>query len=1019
MIKLFYGQPINENTSKINQKVSEYMQGRASQKLCYIAPTYQMISDLKDKVFKESKLNAVGETNFLLFKGLVNEVLKDSSSFQPIITDIQKELILKKVTNKLIDKNEITYFKKIAQYPGFYEDLLHLIKEISLENEIKEDNFLENVENQKFQELFKIYNHYYDYLKREGLNDELRQYQAAIDYLKQSELIKNTELFIIDGFQYLNLYQKKLLNKLAEQGKEVWLNLNFEETRSGIYNNYSQITADLNIEKEIKVNSLSLENEILTQIRNNLFSIDYDKISADNSLQITAAEDEETEIRHIARKIKKMITDKDIAPEQIGLIVKSQVKYFALIEELFGEYKIPYYTSNLKTFKQSGLWILINQLFDLVRNNYDRSSVFKILKSNFTDCSIEKNEMNKLQLKIWDEGIIRGKDLSYILDEKNKEYPAQLKEVINRLIDFYNQIRRAERFQDYSHNLLDILKSFQLVDNILEFADEDLIVDELRAFQILKDRLNEYDEIINQKMDFEEFVYWFKKIFKEQMIGSTSKDNLSRVQVLTPSQARNKSFDYIFIPGLLEGEFPAVNYNKWLVKDKERRILENMGINLKTKNDLLVTESYLFYKNLLNTGREINLTYPTLGEGEGGAIISSFVEEVKNLFIEESIEINEVHNYDFIIDEKDKAFSLSELKDYTLRRISAQKLKELISGFDVESLRNSGQYTKADGLIDDPEILNTLKDHFHQNYSYSASSLETYVQCPFKFFIEKVLRLEEKQEPEDRLDALQLGDLYHRILFKYFSSHFPGDWSNALESYIKELENAAERVFADYEGKRSLPQGVWQVYREEILNNLRLLIEAEYNNEYQTTPLKLEFGFGISEDYQDSPDNIKEPVDIKLTDETIKLKGKIDRIDSRRSQEDIMVYDYKYSDKRGKTSDFFDYKELQIPLYILAIKNLMPDKKLMGGAYYSVKKLSKNGIWQKEFVDYAAKTNRSPTVMSEEKWEDYFAGLKEELAKILAGIRRGDYRLEPEECEYCDGKEICRYNKSRVGDFID
>ena len=120
MIKLFYGQPINENTPKINQKVSEYMQGRASQKLCYIAPTYQMISDLKDKVFKESKLNAVGETNFLLFKGLVNEVLKDSSSFQPIITDIQKELILKKVTNKLIDKNEITYFKKIAQYPGFF-----------------------------------------------------------------------------------------------------------------------------------------------------------------------------------------------------------------------------------------------------------------------------------------------------------------------------------------------------------------------------------------------------------------------------------------------------------------------------------------------------------------------------------------------------------------------------------------------------------------------------------------------------------------------------------------------------------------------------------------------------------------------------------------------------------------------------------------------------------------------------------------------------------------------------------
>jgi len=1017
MIKLLYGKPLNDNSDKIYQKITEYMLNNQSEKICYIAPTYQMIKDLQADIFKNNDIKAVGETNFLLFKGLINEVLKEATQFKPIIDDVQKELILKEVINKLIEANEIKYFKNIAKYPGFYQDLLGLIKEISLENEIKEDNFLEKINNDKFKELFKIYNRYYEYLNNNELKDEMLQYQTALTNLDEAEMIKKIDLFIIDGFQYLNLYQKKLLNTLSELDKTIWLNINYEKDRSGIYNNIDKITDKLKIGKKIKGEEISLENRLFEHIRDTLFSIEYDKKPADNSLQLISAEDEETEIRFTARKIKELIYDKEIKPEEIGLVVKSQVKYFDLIDEVFNEYNIPYYTSNLKTFKQSGLWILINQFFDLIRNNYERSSVVKILKSNFTEFELKKEALQKIQLQIWDDNIIRGKDLSYILDEENIDYPVPLKKAIKSLINFYKQIRNANYFREYSQNILALLEQFKIVKSIIKFTDEELIVDELKAYNLLESKLKEYEELITKPIDFEEFVYWFKKIFKEQMIASKKEDNLSRVQVLTPSQARNKRFKYIFIPGLLEGEFPAVNYNKWLIKDKERKILENMGLALKTKNDLLITESYLFYRSVLNAKQKVFLTYPTLGEGEGGQIISSFVEEVRNLFNEDTVQEKEVHNHDFIIDELEQVFSLKELKDYTIRRLSDNKLKELISGYEVESLRNSKQYTNADGLINDETILAELKDYFHANYSYSPSALENYVQCPFRFFIERVLDLEEKQEPEDRLEALQLGELYHRILFEYFNNKFPGTWNQNLEQYIQGLESSAQKVFAEYEGKRSLLKGVWRIYREEILNNLKLLIESEYQNEFQTTPFKLEFGFGISKDYQDSQDNIKEPVDIKLINQTMKLNGKIDRVDHRKNKEDLMVYDYKLSDKRGRTKDFFEYNELQLPLYLLAVNKLMPQKNLMGGAYYSVKNLNKNGIWKKEFVDYSPKTNRSSTVMNEENWVQYFEKLKEEIEKLLTGIKNGDYRLDPKECEYCDGKEICRYSKSRVGDF--
>lgn len=1019
MMKLLYGKPHNENNIKIFDKALKYIETNKSEKICYIAPTYQMIKDLKDELYQNSEVIVTGETNFLLFKGLINEVLKESTKFKPIINDVQKELILKKITTSLIEADEIKYFKKIAQYPGFYEDLLNLIQEISMENEIEDSSSFENINNQKFKEVFKIYNRYYDYLQQNDLNDERLQYKAALGNLSDSDMIKNIDLFIIDGFQYLNLYQKRLLNQLSKLDKEIWINLNYEEDRTGIYNQKEELTKDLNIDNYINGKSLSLNNDDLKHIRNNLFSIDYKKRDADDLLQIISAEDEETEIRYIARKIKDLIINKDVSPEQIGLVVKSQVRYFDLIDEIFEEYKIPYYTSNSTTFKQTGLWILINQIFELIRSNYERSTVLKLLKSNFTDIDLAKEDIERLQLKIWDDGIIKGKDLDYILKDNNSDYPPELKEKIKLLIDFYQDINKANKFVDYSNYIKELLNKFNTIDCITNFSEEEMIIQELKAYDVLDSQLTEYGEIIEHNIDFEDYIYWFKKIFKEQMIENNQLDNISRVKVLTPSQARSKKFDYIFIPGLLEGEFPAVNYNRWLIKDKERKILENMGLDIKTKNDLLITENYLFYRNLLNANKKVYLTYPTLGEGEGGEIISSFVDEVSNLFTEGTINKTTINSYELKIENIKEAFSIQELKKHIVKNIDPKQLNNLIAAYEVEELRNSKHYTNADGLIDAEDVLTDLKNHFNSYYSYSPSSLERYMQCPFRFFVEKVLKLEEIEEPEDRLKAIQIGDLYHKILFKYFSSKFPGHWRDDLDEYLDKMEQAAKEVFADYQDKRSLVKGVWSIYKEEIINNLKLLIKNEYNNDYQTVPYKLEFGFGIPKDYQDSKDNIEEPIEVGLLNETIKLKGKIDRIDRRRNQEELMIYDYKLSDKKGNTGDFFDFNELQIPLYILALGKIMPDKTLMGGAYYSLLKLSQKGIWKKDFVEFSPRTNLSKTVMDQAEWDKYFEDLKEKIEEILAGIKNGDFRLDPKECEYCAGKEICRYNKARVGDIID
>ena len=51
----------------------------------------------------------------------------------------------------------------------------------------------------------------------------------------------------------------------------------------------------------------------------------------------------------------------------------------------------------------------------------------------------------------------------------------------------------------------------------------------------------------------------------------------------------------------------------------------------------------------------------------------------------------------------------------------------------------------------------------------SATSVEAYAACPFKFFLRSVLRVGELEEVDDEIDHRTLGRLYHDVLERLFS----------------------------------------------------------------------------------------------------------------------------------------------------------------------------------------------------------------------------------------------------------
>ncbi len=49
------------------------------------------------------------------------------------------------------------------------------------------------------------------------------------------------------------------------------------------------------------------------------------------------------------------------------------------------------------------------------------------------------------------------------------------------------------------------------------------------------------------------------------------------------------------------------------------------------------------------------------------------------------------------------------------------------------------------------------------------SALETYIGCPFKFFAQHVLRLEEEPDDEEVMDPRRQGQFVHEVFETFFT----------------------------------------------------------------------------------------------------------------------------------------------------------------------------------------------------------------------------------------------------------
>ncbi len=277
----------------------------------------------------------------------------------------------------------------------------------------------------------------------------------------------------------------------------------------------------------------------------------------------------------------------------------------------------------------------------------------------------------------------------------------------------------------------------------------------------------------------------------------------------------------------------------------------------------------------------------------------------------------------------------------------------------------------------------------------TPTSLRTYRECRFRFYLKYIRKLREKEEISEELQRVDVGNIFHSAIKNVYSKLFGSSLQDrgqaglfqpqpddlpviSCEKLTTELKSEVLREAASYDIFRKSPHARLEL--EVFIEKLKDFVDSERGVfEAGWTPAYLEF-----------------PVSMKV--KGMRFRGKIDRVDIFQSPADSartkgVIIDYKLSEINVRDRTVLDenFKEFQLPLYRLMLRETVKGIDVEGLAYYDLKRSFR---LRRVFED-----------LTDGDFAGYIEGLVLELRNREQGFEK---TAQEKNCRYCSYTDICR-----------
>ncbi|MHC4391391.1 MAG: PD-(D/E)XK nuclease family protein, partial [Planctomycetota bacterium] len=450
----------------------------------------------------------------------------------------------------------------------------------------------------------------------------------------------------------------------------------------------------------------------------------------------------------------------------------------------------------------------------------------------------------------------------------------------------------------------------------------------------------------------------------ELSVRPKDRTSAGRVQVLPIERLRGLSFRVVIVPGLAERQFPRRIDQDPILPDAQRerlRVGDPTRLELPTRTERAQQERLALRIAVGAATERAILSYPRIDLVHARPQLPSF-------YLLECVRASEgeLPSWDALSERAERsggaatrwpaprrpedAIDTAEHDLALLRTLLPRgaKLTKGVCRFLLDAnphlaraLRSRARrwltgWTPADGLVNPCAAgAAALKKHGVRERSFSPTALEHLAQCPYRFYLRSIAKLQPREVKEriERMNPLQRGSLFHDIMFQLLTALREGGLLPLDEAKLpaarEVLDEVAGRLAATYKDELCPAiDRVWDHGVAELVGDLREWLRREVAAAGVFVPWRFELAFGLTRHREFKDDaSTQEPVELVGG---LKLRGSIDLVE-RAPDGRVRVTDYKTGRVRVTKGDLIKGgTSLQPVLYALATEQLLPGAEIVG-----------------------------------------------------------------------------------------
>jgi ATP-dependent helicase/nuclease subunit B len=517
------------------------------------------------------------------------------------------------------------------------------------------------------------------------------------------------------------------------------------------------------------------------------------------------------------------------------------------------------------------------------------------------------------------------------------------------------------------------------------------------------------------------------------------------VDVLDVLSARAIRYDHVYLMGCSEGQFPQQLAEGSLLSEADKAQLGQAGLQLDSQSDLLAREMLLFYLGISRASRQLTASY--LQSDGGGKVqgpgsfllhlldlhagLDALVQQGKVTIIppgDFTPRVDDLENILCADDAFNAAFAgffqqPSARHDMLIfsAGLMPQRVTRAASGIWARHKRwLAGACNEFDGRLDNQSLLDVLTRRFGQagQCVFSASQLDTFGQCPWRFFAQYVLGLVPLDEPQRQLQAIGAGIFCHNVLYDLMTDLAKRHGrpvrlhQTSLDELASLLNDAIEAQSAKVEAQHPPYPILWQIQKRQMSEHLmQYLGQMHKSSAVLAGSLHFELTFGLEDKgYQPrDPSSVDTSITIDTPAGPIALRGRVDRVDQIEvdGKTSLMIVDYK-TGRLSSPGDITAGRNLQLPLYSMAVEKLL-QRHCIGGSFHQI------GAQAGKVVNFWPYAIKDGLLKPNDKFADQWERALAVLGRNIQAIRLGQFDLQPtHKCpSYCPMRLICQFSPAR------